>query len=96
MPVIEHDVHPSTRVGPDYRHGCWNRPRPKVGKGGGYYAPVRRYFPDGSFEIVSAFVSYRMSVECRYDVSLRDAWCEGCDHAGSGEAYANEIRRAGK
>lgn len=26
MPVIDHDVHPSTMKGPDFRYGCWNLP----------------------------------------------------------------------
>lgn len=80
MPVIDHDVHPSTMKGPDFRYGCWNKPRPGnlVNLGGHFGLRL-----------------FRMSRDCRYDMSLTDYACHGCKHRGSGEAYAQSVREAG-
>ena len=43
MPVPDHEIHPSTQKGPDFRYGCWNRPD-SFSKY--YWAPERRTFPD--------------------------------------------------
>lgn len=39
-------VHPKTRQNSDSRYGCHNHPSRK---GASYYAPNRRYLPDGRF-----------------------------------------------
>lgn len=96
MPVLDHPVHESVRIREGHRAGCWNRPLPKSeSEGGGYYAPQRRFFPDGSFDIVSEFVPFRMSTECRYDQKIAPEHCKGCQWLGSGQAYAEMIAARG-
>lgn len=97
MPVIDHDVHPSTMKGPDFRYGCWNRkPFEK-----GYYAP-NRFMPKVMQDLIALcfrwgaqFIPHRMSLDCRYDMSLTDCACHDCKHRGSGESYAQSIREQG-
>ena len=91
MPVEQHDVHPSTRIDAGYRYGCHNRQRPA--EDAGYWAPDRRHFPDGRWEMTQTQVPYRFSAECRNDVSLTDPHCTGCEHRGTGEAYTEKIRK---
>ena len=80
MPVLDHEVHPSTKKGPEYRYGCWNKPRPGnlVNLGGNFGLRL-----------------FRMSRDCRYDMSISDPNCTDCKHRGSGEAYAESVREAG-
>ena len=85
MPVIEHDVHESTRIGSDHRYGCFDHVRED-----GYFAPARIEFANG-FKVTSAWVQDRTSKECRFDFSLTDPSCTGCKHRGSGEEYARKI-----
>lgn len=92
MPVLDHEVHPSVKVGPAHRYGCWNR----NGHAPGYFAPRRRFFSNGSFEMGCVFVPDRMSQECRYDMSLTDPNCTDCKHRGSGENYDRMIRGGGR
>lgn len=81
MPVIDHPIHPSTQFGADFRYGCWNRPDKFAPH---YWAPQRRFFPDGSFDVVSVRVPFRMSHECRSDgingLGREDGACAGCQH----------------
>lgn len=63
------------------KYGCWNRPdqfKPK------YFAPARRYFPDGSFEMISEAVTFVNNHECHSDgtngLGLADQGCIGCRH----------------
>lgn len=83
MPVVEHDIHPSTQHGEDFRYGCHNKPRPKELHliAGGQYGEL---YP------------YRFSTTCRFDMSFTDPGCRGCWWQGLGEKYAEEIRRNGK
>lgn len=80
MPVLDHEVHPSTKVGPEYRYGCWNKPRPGnlVNMGGKF-----------------GLRTFRMSRDCRYDMSISDPNCTDCKHRGNGEAYAESVREVG-
>lgn len=94
MPVEDHATHPSTKIGKDYRHGCWNLPRPSAASG--YWAPDRRYFPDGRWEATQVWVLYDFSTECRYDGLGGRERCEGCEHFGTGVEYNQRIRREGK
>ena len=89
MPGLDHPVHELTIGGNLY--GCHNR-LPFVD---GYYAPDRDYLPDGRWFDNIKFVKHRMSIECRYDMSLKDAKCLECKHRGSGEEYDQRIRREG-
>lgn len=81
MPVEDHPIHERVRHGADSKYGCWNLPRPVYGQ---LVAPrIGRPWP------------YTFSTECRYDKSLTDAWCDGCEHRGSGEIYAERVARSG-
>lgn len=83
MPVLDHDVHPSTKVGNEYRWGCWNLPRPVLGQ------KVKSQFSGEEWE-------YVFSTECRNDISLTDPFCRGCKWAGTGEIYAKKIQEQGR
>jgi hypothetical protein len=89
-PVEDHPVHELVRQKQHARHGCWNR-KPFSD---GYMAPSRQYAPSGNFTMVKVFIPHKMSTECRYDMSLSDGKCAGCQHKGSGEQYAAKIRAA--
>lgn len=93
-PVIDHKVHDKVRIDAAKPYGCKDREFLEA-----YPAPDRRagtngYMPTFWFERVR--IPHVMSRECRYDMSLTDARCGGCKHRGSGEVYANKIRKAGK
>ena len=93
MPVIEHAVHEKVRIGEGWVYGCHNRPskfKPH------YWAPERRVFPDGSFEVMSVRVPHSLSHNCRFDLSLADPACKGCDHRGEGLAYTERVQALGK
>ena len=96
MPVLDHEVHPSVIKGPEHRYGCHNRPD-KFARY--YWAPERRFFPDGSFEIISVRVPHTLSNECRYDgkggLSADDPGCEGCRHYKVSD-YVKTISERGK
>ena len=94
MPVLEHETHEKVKQKEGFRYGCWNLPRPTDGTS--YLAPDRLPTGYGNWELGNRRVVNVMSRECRYDMSLTDPACEGCDWQGSGEKYAEEIRRNGK
>lgn len=79
MPVQDYEVHPKTRRADGQKNGCYNHPPYAAG----YWAPDRRYFPDGSFEAICTFIPHTMSTECRFDQVIEPARCEGCIHEGS-------------
>ena len=92
MPVVDTPVHPSTSVGDDHRYGCHNKPRirePYHVKNG--YARLGR----NAIQRVKV-IEESGSPECRYDRSMTDASCTGCEHRGSGEQYAEDVRKRGK
>ena len=70
MPVADYPVHPSTRIGADYRHGCYNRVRKP-----GYTAPTRVYDAAGDFTIASVFIKDTSSIECHHPT---DPACGDC------------------
>lgn len=84
MPVEDHAVHEKVRQKEGFRYGCHNRERPVHG------APVVSIYS------MPREYPFKHSTECRFDMSLTDPACEGCEHRGSGEKYAEEIRRNGK
>ncbi len=57
-----------------------------------YWAPERRYFPDGSFDVVSVRVPDTMSRKCR-NLYLWDSdpKCAGCDQPRDVE-YAERMK----
>ena len=82
MPGLDHDVHEKTRIGADWRYGCWNKPRPVEGQ------TVRSLYSAAQWP-------YVFSTDCRFDMSLKDPACEGCFHQGMGEQYDIVIREQG-
>ena len=93
MPVEDHAVHEKTRFDNTKRYGCHNGERDFVG----YSAPNRFAGTTGHEPIYwlgRVKIPHVMSRECRYDRSLKDPWCEGCKHRGSGEAYDAKVREA--
>ncbi len=79
MPVEDSPVHPSTKIGLDYRYGCWNRKPFKAT----YPAIVRKYSDDMrkllGFQVVD--VEHRLTTDCRYDLSAADPYCNSCQLA---------------
>ena len=93
MAVIDHPVHEKTRFDDTNRYGCHNKERLMMG----YSAPDRRAGTNGympTFWMERVKIPHVMSRECRFDMSLKDPWCEGCKHRGSGEAYDARVRAA--
>lgn len=80
-PVEDHPVHEKVRVSAGRQYGCNGKPRPDT----------ERAVTDGG-----ASWPYVFSTECRYDLSLTDTACEGCQWRGSGEEYDRRTRAAGK
>ena len=75
MPVEEHEVHEKVKIASDKPYGCYNRE--SMAKG--YYAPDRRYRPDGSFYVIGVFIPHELSTDCRYDKYPEDPRCTGCN-----------------
>ena len=92
MAVIDHPVHKKVKELAGTKYGCHNRDRDFTG----YQAPNRAagsngYSPVWFLERVR--IPHVMSRECRYDMSLTDIKCDGCKHRGSGETYADHVRK---
>lgn len=93
MPVEDHETHDSTRRGAGHKYGCNGKPRRRDGlkvKGGWQTNGWANETGVQRFKIVPDFGS----LECRYDNSLADTHCDGCEHRGRGEAYAKTIRQS--
>ncbi len=80
MPVLDHEVHESVKHDDSKRYGCHNR------------KPFAYSYVASDWGNKKQIVNFVMSRECRFDMSLKDPWCEGCKHRGSGEAYDQKIR----
>lgn len=94
MPVEEHAVHKKVSIKANKPYGCHNKDRLMTG----YNAPNRAAGTDGykpTWWLERVRIPHVMSKECRYDMSLKDARCEGCNHAGSGERYAAMVSAKG-
>ena len=75
MPVEEHEVHEKVKKEAGYKYGC-NKQR-EFSKG--YYAPDRRYKPDGTFYVVQNFIPHDMSSSCRsFYLWDTDTGCADC------------------
>ena len=83
MPVVDTPVHEKVREKEGAVYGCWNKPRPVRGQ------PVYSPFSNSEWP-------YVFSEECRFDMSLKDPKCDGCEWRGSGEKYDEMVRRNGK
>lgn len=77
MPVEDHPVHPSTVIGEGHRYGCYNHP-PR--SGGFYYAPNRRYLPDGRFVIELKKIETGWIEYDRCPAGSDHPSCNGCCH----------------
>lgn len=89
MPVIEHSVHEKVIQKEGFRYGCHNRPRPEKGQ---RVIGMRQSLCDKTWCEIWPYV---FSTDCRFDMSLTDPACEGCEWRGSGERYDEEIRKRG-
>ena len=87
MPVLDHEVHASTRKKSSDPYGCCNRKMKR-----GYYIKERVYAPSGTYLLINRKIRHTMSTECRHDNSLKDPGCATCKHRGSGEKYAESVR----
>ena len=96
MPVIEHEVHASVVLSEGAKYGCWNRPD-RFAKS--YWAPNRRFYPDGSFEVISVRIPHNLSHDCRYDgkngTAGEDPRCEGCRHYKASD-YVRSVAERGR
>lgn len=68
------EVHTLT-VGKDRYEACMAKERKAF-----YWAPHRRYFPDGSFEMMSVRVPDTMSKPCRNLYLWDTPACAGCEY----------------
>ena len=89
MPVVDTPVHEKVREKEGAVYGCWNLPRPEKGQ---QVVGMRQSLGDKTW---CAIWSYTFSTECRFDMSLKDPKCEGCEWRGSGEAYDAQVRANG-
>ena len=80
MPVEDHEIHPSTQKGEDFRYGCFNRDA----YADAYYAPQRFAGSDGYkpvFRYEAVRIPFRMSRDCvtaRTGQAKSDPCCQGC------------------
>jgi hypothetical protein len=76
-PVDDHPIHPSTQKGDGYRYGCHNHPSRK---GNGYFAPNRRYLPDGRFVLELVWIATEWIDYDRCPAASEHPFCNGCRH----------------
>lgn len=74
MPVDDIPVHDKVKISADKRYGCWGR----VKMDAGYFAPDRRYKPDGTYYQILTRIPHRNTTDCRYDLWESDPRCSGC------------------
>lgn len=91
MAVLTHEVHEKVRIEHNKPYGCNGFDK----RSHGYWVQERSYRRDGTYVLRDKFMEYRMSHECRYDMSLSDPRCENCENRGSGEAYSEMVRAQG-
>lgn len=72
MPVEDHPVHESTKKPADYKYGCWNRGKFEDG-----------YWAHPWAATGAVWVPFRMSKECKFDMSATDRACFGCERRKS-------------
>lgn len=75
MPVEEHEVHEKVKHAADYKYGCHSHG--EFSKD--YFAPDRRYKPDGTYYVVLTRIQNQMSQACRsFYLWDTDPHCAGC------------------
>ena len=96
MPGEDHEVHQRTRIGDEFRWGCWNVPRTRANikvKAGFRLIEEERghYAGEQLFKTINDFGS----LTCKNDISLKDPNCRGCCNVGQGEINSERIRNLG-
>jgi hypothetical protein len=75
MPVEDHAVHEKVKISDSTPYGCHSR----EGVNTGYFAPDRRYKPDGTFYVIQIRIPHTMSKTCRsFYLWDTDPRCAGC------------------
>lgn len=88
MPVEEIPVHEKVKIAEDTPYGCHSR----TGFGAGYFAPDRRYKPDGTYYQILTRIPHTMSTRCRsFYLWDTDPRCKGCT-ADKDVEYADKMK----
>lgn len=75
MAVLDHEVHEKVKISADKPYGCHSR----TSISAGYYAPDRKYKPDGTFYVIQTFIPHATSTLCRsFYLWDTDPRCRGC------------------
>ena len=75
MPVEDIPVHEKGKIDDSTPYGCHSR----KGLEKGYFAPDRRYKPDGTFYVIQVRIPHAMSTACRsFYLWDKDPRCAGC------------------
>ncbi len=78
MPVEDHEVHEKVKIDSTFRYGCNSLRNPNRSMNG-YYAPDRRYRPDGTYYQVLTFIPHTNTTACRsFALWDTDPACQGC------------------
>lgn len=80
-PVDDHPVHEKTKIGSDFRYGCFNRKPFSAG----YYAKDRVYRGNGTFYEVLVYIPHTMTTDCQFDMYEAHSACATCPHGGAYE-----------
>lgn len=71
-------AHEKNKRDSGFRYGCHSCKTSAL-RPNGYWAPQRRFYPDGRFEIVPEFVEHRMTTSCRnFYLWGKDDGCTDC------------------
>ena len=84
MPVLDSVVDNKTKIGNEFKYGCWGRTK----YADGYFAPTH----ESGHVSYEEWVPNRMSKSCRYDMSEKDPACGGCHCVGLGRQYEELVR----
>lgn len=75
MPVEDHEVHEKVKIDDSTPYGCHSREVFHLS----YYAPDRRYRPNGTFYVIQTPIIHKMSSLCRnFYLWDKDPRCAGC------------------
>lgn len=91
MAVENHEVHEKVKISHDKPYGCHSKVTGPL-RNNGYFAPDRRYKPDGTFYVVQTFIKHEMSTSCRaFYLWDTDPRCGRCAQPKDTE-YANRMK----
>lgn len=86
MPVEDHEIHPATQHGSEFRYGCNNdKSKPKA------YAVLTRKYYGNHYVMETTFVQQKTSRACRYMDYEGDQGCTDCRQPKDME-YINKMR----